>query len=157
MILQNQRKLGIRRYTSKVRMYTGWPPMIALVDIFFLLLWFCVQFSSSVRLAGIQVELPQVKAPSIAVIDQYVISIMPSGNGGKYRIFFKNQEVDLEGLQRMLSDLSANSAPMVAILADRHAPYELVAEVLARVGNTGRNCFLPVMPPENQPELRFEK
>ena len=75
----------------------------------------------------------------------------------KYRIFFKNQEVDLEGLQRMLSDLSANSAPMVAILADRHAPYELVAEVLARVGNTGRNCFLPVMPPENQPELRFEK
>ena len=120
MILQNQRKLGIRRYTSKVRMYTGWPPMIALVDIFFLLLWFCVQFSSSVRLAGIQVELPQVKAPSIAVIDQYVISIMPSGNGGKYRIFFKNQEVDLEGLQRMLSDLSANSAPMVAILADRH-------------------------------------
>ena len=33
----------------------------------------------------------------------------------------------------------------------------LVARVLALVGNTGRNCFLPVMPPENQPELRFEK
>ena len=164
MILRNQRKLGIRRYTSKVRMYTGWPPIIALVDIFFLLLWFWVQFSSSVRLAGIQVELPRVKASSIAVIDQFVISIMPAGVGGKFRILFQNQEVDLEELQprladltQKLTDLSRKPAPVVAILADRHVPYELVSEVLARVGNTGLNCFLPVMPPKAQPERRFEK
>lgn len=157
MILQNQRKLGIRRYASKVRMYTGWPPMIALVDISLLLLWFWAQFSSSVRLAGIRVELPQVKASSIADLNQCVISIMPAGGGGQYRIYFQNHEVDLEGLQGKLTEQSSNLPPMVAILADRHAPYELVAEVLARVGNTGRNCFLPVMPPKAQPERRFEK
>ena len=67
MIPYYQRKLGIRRYTSKVKMYTGWPAMIALADIFFLLLWFFAQSSSYTRLSGIRMELPKAKASSIAV------------------------------------------------------------------------------------------
>ena len=158
MILQHQRKLGIRRYTSKVKMYTGWPAMIALADIFFLLLWFFAQSSSYTRLSGIRVELPKAKAPSIADIHQYVISIMPTGNAGSpCRVYFRNHPVELSQLQEELTKLPSSPTPMVAVLADRGAPYGLVASVLAMVGNTGINCFLPVMPPENQPELRFEK
>ena len=158
MILQHQRKLGIRRYTSKVKMYTGWPAMIALADIFFLLLWFFAQSSSYTRLSGIRVELPKAKAPSIADIHQYVISIMPAGSvGSPCRVYFRNHPVELSQLQEELTKLPSSPAPMVAVLVDRRAPYELVARVLAMVGNTGNNCFLPVMPPENQPELRFEK
>ena len=152
-----QRKLGIRRYSSRVTMYTGWPTMIALVDIFFLLLWFFAQSSSYTRLSGIRVELPKEKAPSIADIQQYVISIMPLGDTwGRWQVCFCNRPVELSQLQEMLTKL-ADRKPMVAILADRRAPYGLVARVLAMVGNTGIDCFLPVMPPEKQPELRFEK
>ena len=158
MIPYYQRKLGIRRYTSKVKMYTGWPAMIALADIFFLLLWFFAQSSSYTRLSGIRVELPKAKAPSIADIHQYVISIMPAGNvGSTFWVYFRNHPVKLSQLQEELTKLPSSPPPMVAVLADRRAPYELVARVLAMVGNTGLNCFLPVMPPENQPELRFEK
>lgn len=158
MILRNQRKLGLRRYTSKVRMYTGWPAMIALMDIFFLLLWFFAQSSSYTRLSGIRVELPKAKGSSIADIHQYVISIMPTDNVRQpFRLYFRNHPVELSQLQEELTKLPSSPAPMVAVLADRRAPYELVARVLAMVGNTGNNCFLPVMPPENQPELRFEK
>ena len=158
MIFLNQRKLGIRRYTSKVRMYTGWPAMIALMDIFFLLLWFFAMSSSYTRLSGIRVELPKAKASSIADIHQYVISIMPKDNVRRsYGLYFRNLPVEPSKLQEALTKLPSSPPPMVAILADRRAPYELVASVLAMVGNAGINCFLPVMPPENQPELRFEK
>ena len=158
MILRNQRKLGLRRYTSKVQMYTGWPAMIALMDIFFLLLWFFAQSSSYTRLSGIRVELPKAKASSIADIHQYVITIMPTDNIRKpFRLYFRNLPVEPSQLQEALTNLPSSPPPMVAILADRRAPYELVASVLAMVGNAGINCFLPVMPPENQPELRFEK
>ena len=100
MIFPIQRKLGIRRYTSRVRMYTGWPAMIALMDIFFLLLWFFAQSSSYTRLSGIRVELPKAKASSIADIHQYVISIMPTDNVRQpFRLYFRNHPLELSQLQ----------------------------------------------------------
>ena len=139
-------------------MYTGWPTMIALIDIFFLLLWFFAQSGSYTRMSGIRVEMPKVKAPAIADIHQYVISIMPAGTTwGEWRVYFRNRPVGLSQLQEELTKLPNRPAPMVAILADRRAPYETVAQVLAMVGNVGLNCFLPVMPPEENVNLRFEK
>ena len=158
MIFLNQRKLGIRRYTSKVRMYTGWPAMIALMDIFFLLLWFFAMSSSYTRLSGIRVELPKAKASSIADIHQYVISIMPTGDAKEpFGLYFRNLRVKDSQLQEALTKLPSSPTPMVAILADRHTPYEEVARVLTMVGNAGFNCFLPVMDPKEPPERRFEK
>ena len=168
-----QRKLGIRRYSSRVTMYTGWPTMIALVDIFFLLLWFFAQSSSYTRLSGIRVELPKVKASSIADIHQCVISIMPTGDPkNPFQLYFGDHPVELaklpERLTKQQEELTGRQEGLtgrqsqgltttVAVLIDRRAPYELVAQVLAVVGNMGRNCFLPVMVPEDQPERRFEK
>ena len=157
MIIRESARLGARRYTSKLKMYTGWPSVIALVDIFFLLLWFFAQSGSYTRLSGIKVELPKAKAPSVADINQYVISIMPGRMPQQWSVYFKNRPVELSQLQEELSKLPARPVPMVAIMADRSAPYEIVAQVIAMVGNMGINCFLPVMPVDNQPKLRYEQ
>lgn len=158
MIVHNRSQLWVRRYAGRTKMYTGWPTMIALIDIFFLLLWFFAQSGSYTRMSGIRVEMPKVKAPAIADIHQYVISIMPAGTAwGEWRVYFRNRPVGLSQLQEELTKLPNRPAPMVAILADRRAPYETVAQVLAMVGNVGLNCFLPVMPPEENVNLRFEK
>ena len=83
---------------------------------------------------------------------------MPAGSaGGQFRIYFRNHLVEPSQLQEELTKLPSSPTPMVAVLVDRRAPYELVARVLSMVGNTGISCFLPVMPPGNQPERRFEK
>ena len=158
MILQEKEKLGARHYKSKLKIYAGWPTMIALVDIFFLLLWFFAQSSSYTRFSGIRVELPKAKAPSVADIHQYVISIMPgSSPWGEWKVYFRNRPVELSQLQEELTKLPLRPAPMVAVLADRRAPYEIVAKVLAMVGNVGINCFLPVMPAEERTKVGFDK
>lgn len=158
MMIRENAKLGTRRYGTSLKMYTGWPSVIALVDIFFLLLWFFVQSGSYTRLSGIRVELPRMKAPSVADINQYVISIMPGrGTPQQWNVYFRNYPVELSQLQEELSKLPARPVPMVAIMADRRAPYEVVAQVIAMVGNMGINCFLPVMPIDNQPKLRYEQ
>ena len=158
MIVRDNRKLGTRRYASQLKMFTGWPSVIALVDIFFLLLWFFAQSGSYTRLSGITAELPRLKAPSVADINQYVISIMPGKNAkGEMIVYFRNRPVDLSQLQEELTKLPLRPKPMIAIMADRRAPYEVVAQVIAMVGNVGLNCFLPVMPLENQPKLRYEQ
>ena len=158
MIIRESARLGARRYTSKLKMYTGWPSVIALVDIFFLLLWFFAQSGSYTRLSGIRVELPKVKAPTVADINQYVISIMPGRNSaGQWIVYFRNRPVELSQLQEELTKLPVRPKPMIAIMADRHAPYEIVAQVIAMVGNVGINSFLPVMPLDTQIKLRYEK
>jgi biopolymer transport protein ExbD len=158
MIFPEKRKLGTRRYTTRLKMYSGWPVMIALVDIFFLLLWFFAQSGSYTRLSGIRVELPKAKAPTVADIHQYVISIMPvRAFPGQWSVYFRNRSVELSQLQEELTKLPSKPAPLVAIMADRRAPYEIVAQVLAMVGNVGISCFLPVMPAENPQKLRYEK
>ena len=158
MIIRGNAKLGTRRYITSLKMYTGWPSAIALVDIFFLLLWFFAQSGSYTRLSGIRVELPKTKAPSVADINQYVISIMPvRGTPRQWKVYFRNRPVELSQLQEELTKLPSRPLPMVAIMADRHAPYEIVAHVIAMVGNMGINCFLPVMPTDNQPKLRYEQ
>ena len=158
MILQDKDKLGARHYKSKLKIYAGWPTMIALVDIFFLMLWFFAQSSSYTRFSGIRVELPKAKAPSVADIHQYVISIMPGNSQwGEWKVYFRNRPVELSQLQEELTKLPARPAPMVAVLADRRAPYEIVARVLAMVGNVGIDCFLPVMSAEETLKAGFEK
>ena len=59
--------------------------------------------------------------------------------------------------QEKLTKLPSRPAPMVAIMADRRTPYEIVAQVIAMVGNVGINSFLPVMPAERQTELRYKQ
>ena len=158
MIFQNKGSLGTRRYTSKLKMYSGWPAMIALMDIFFLLLWFFAQSSSYTRFSGIRVELPTGKAPSVVDINQYIISIMPGNTQwGEWKVYFRNRPVALSQLQEELTKLPARPAPVVAILADRRAPYEIVAQVMAMVGNVGINCFLPVMPAEHRKQTGLLK
>ena len=158
MICREKEKLGARHYKSKLKIYAGWPTMIALVDSFFLLLWFFAQSSSYTRFSGIRVELPKAKAPSVADIHQYVISIMPGNSQwGEWKVYFRNRPVELSQLQEELTKLPARPAPMVAVLADRRAPYEIVARVLAMVGNVGIDCFLPVMPAEETLKAGFEK
>ena len=158
MIFQEKCKLGTRRYTTRLKMYSGWPVMIALVDIFFLLLWFFAQASSYTRFSGIRVELPTGKAPSVVDINQYIISIMPGNTQwGEWKVYFRNRPVELSQLQEELTKLPLRPAPMVAALADRRAPYEIVAQVLAMVGNVGINCFLPVMPAEERTKVGFDK
>ena len=126
--------LGGRRYRTRLSCRTGWPELTALVDILFLALLFFVLASSFVRVSGVSVSLPRVKARNTAALERFVVSLTPpepgSGPGGN--IYFRDKLMDADELRRELSRLHDRSKRATIIIrADRNVPFEKVAEVMA--------------------------
>ena len=94
--MKNNISITNRRYTTKLKKRTGWPELIGLVDIFFICM-LCFVFSTSfVRISGISVNLPQIKAPNIADVNKYVISVTSSDKNNEYTIYFRDIKLDLK-------------------------------------------------------------
>ncbi|UKI33820.1 MAG: hypothetical protein L6W00_10595 [Lentisphaeria bacterium] len=75
--------IGRRRYRTRLKPLSGWPEVIALVDIFFLALIFFFLSGSFVRVSGISVELPRVRPSNIADMEKFVVTITPPRVGGR--------------------------------------------------------------------------
>ena len=151
---------GERRYRTRLKHYSGWPELTALVDILFLSLLFFALTSSFVRVSGIGIALPRVNTHTTAALERFVISLAPAPPGGTERmsIYFREKRCrDLDELRQQLSELHGVSPrARVIIRADRNLPYEEVAKVMDAAKNAQLSCFIAVEVPEENPAAAYE-
>ena len=150
--------IGRQRYMPRLKPHYGWPALIALIDIFFLMLLFFVLSRSFVRVSGISVELPRSKAPNVAALERFIVSITPPSEPGRpCTIYYQDKPVKSEELLEHLSKLrDANRQSAVIIRADRRVPFDVVAGVMAIAEAAELSSFIAVTPPGENPETRFE-
>ena len=144
---------GERRYRTKLKPFSGWPELTALVDILFLALLFFILASASVQVSGVGVSLPKVNVQHTAVLARYVVSITPSSarNGSGGNIYFRDRLMSADELRKELSELHDHvSNATVIIRADRNVPFERVAEVMSIVGAAKLSSFIAVTRPEEK-------
>lgn len=143
--------LGRRRYASRLKCRSGWPEVTALVDILFLAMLFFVLASSFVRVSGVRVSLPQVKARNTAALERFVVSLTPPEAGGNPggNIYFRDKLCNIDELRKELSLLHDRSKQATIIIrADRNVPFERVAEVMAITEAAQLPSFVAVTQPE---------
>ncbi len=151
-------EIGRRRYQTRLKPHHGWPPLIALIDILFLMLLFFAISRSFVRVSGISVKLPRLRAPNVAALERFIISITPPAEAGqKCVVYYQDKPVKIEALLQHLSKLrDTNRQSSVIIRADQRVPFEVVAEVMAIAEAAELSSFIAVTPPDENPETRFE-
>lgn len=141
---------GERRYRPRLEYRSGWPELTALVDILFLAMLFFVLASSYVRVSGVSVSLPRVKAQNTAALKRFVVSLTPpeSGSGAGGSIYFRDKLMSTEELRNELSQLHDREKDATIIIrADRNVPFEKVAEVMSIIEAAQLPSFLAVTPP----------
>ena len=152
---------GQRRYRTRLRHRSGWPELTALADILFLSLLFFVIASTSVRVSGIEVKLPEADTLSSAVLERYVVSLTPVAAGGTgVNIYFREKRCgDLGELRQELAELRRRHTDDVKVIirADRRIPFEEVARVMDAAKAEKVACFIAVKVPEEDISTTFEK
>ena len=152
---------GERRYRTRLKYYTGWPDLIALLDILFLSLLFFALTSNSVRVSGINVALPRINTRTVSALERFVISLAPpaSESDGKMSIYFLEKRCrNIDELRQQLSQLHEKSKrASVIIRADRSIPFEEVLKVMDAAKNAQLTCFIAVEVPEEAPSATYEK
>lgn len=149
--------IGRRRYRTRLKPLSGWPEVIALVDIFFLALIFFFLSGSFVRVSGISVELPRVRPSNIADMEKFVVTITPPASaGGECLLYFNDQPVTPELLKQRFGEVRGRSqTASVIIRADQRVSFEMVTEVMAMAEAAKLSSFLAVMPPSERQETVF--
>ena len=149
---------GYRRYRTNLKMYQGFPDVIALLDILFLALLFVVMASASVRVSGVNVSLPRVSSHSGARLERMVVSLTPPDKNGEVKVYFRDKLVMMENLSAEFSDVHDKSPKAVIIIrADRSVPFEKVARVMTTAEESKVPSFIAVMPDEDKAPLPFER
>ena len=152
---------GSRRYRTKLKMYSGFPDVIALLDILFLALLFIVLASAFVKVSGVSVSLPRVSSHSMARLERVVVSLTKPDKSGEVKVFFRDKPVDMETLLGEFGKVHKSSPKAVIIIrADREVPFENVAKVMSTARMAGAPSFIAVQPdkgkgPENFGEKNF--
>ena len=113
--------------------------MLPLIDIVFLLLVFFIYAMLSMAVHhGQSVDLPQSSSASLETGE--AIGITLQVNEGKLKLFVDEEEVDLPGLQPLLTEKKAThkeKEPDVQIFADKSVSYQNLFRVLDRVRMAG--------------------
>ena len=152
-------RFGERRYRTRLKYRNGWPELTALVDILFLSMLFFVPASLFVKVSGVSVSLPRVRAQNTAALARFVITLTPPNPGGGQRgnIYFRDKLVDVNRLREELSILHDN-APRASVIirADRNVPFEMVAEVMAIAESAQLPSFIAVAPPDRSQSDTYE-
>ena len=163
---------GQRRYRTRLKYRTGWPELTALADILFLSLLFFVLASTSVRVSGIEVRLPEVDTLSSAVLERYVVSLTPPDPAAtktssadapdekSVNIYFREKRCrDLGELRQELAELRRRHDGQVNVIirADRGIPFDEVARVMDAAKAENVSCFIAVKVPEENSSTTFEK
>lgn len=135
---------------------SGMPPMIAVIDIFFLTLFFFMLSSSFVQVSGIKVDLPRADSTVSADIEKFIVTIAWSAEGPK--LFFNDRPVTHEKLKEDLAKISGVSrSAMIVIRADRRIPFEPVSEIMTMAEKAQLASFIAVQPRRNVHEAVFNK
>jgi biopolymer transport protein ExbD len=147
-----------RRYATRLKKHTGWPELIGLVDIFFIFMFCFVFYTNTVRISGISVNIPQTTAPNFADVHKNVISVTATKNN-EYTIYFKDKRLDLNKLDKELSDLHSQSGPSASVIlrADKNIPYEFLTQIMSKTAAAKVTCFLALMPAREKEATYFDK
>lgn len=144
------------RYRHRLRPHLGMPSCFALLDLFFLLLFFLLMASSVIRISGIKVDLPKIKAPQATDLGKAIVTIAePAEPGLPCRIYFRDRLVDENILRSELFSEQMQKKVLI-IRADRNVSSGVLAEVMAIAEAAGMESFIAVQTPKNTPETRFE-
>lgn len=151
-----KKAVNIRRLPLGNKPLSGLPPMVAVIDIFFLTLFFFMLSSSFVQVSGIKVDLPQAPATVSADIEKFIVTIAWSAEG--HQLFFNDHPVTREKLKEELARISGISrSGMIVIRADRRIPFEPVSEIMTMAEKARLASFIAVMPSRDNSEAVFNK
>lgn len=157
----NAPSFGERRYRTRLKYFSGWAELTALVDILFLSLLFFALTSNFVRVSGIDVALPQMNTRTVAALERFVISLAPPapGSDAGVSIYFREKRCrDIDELRQQLSLLHEKSKrASVIIRADRSIPFEEVVKIMDAAKNAQLSCFIAVEVPGEAPSATYEK
>ena len=165
-MLKNHNLIQHRRYRTRLKPFSRWPELTALLDVLFLVLLFFALSSSFIRIPGIAVELPRLNAPDVANLQRFVVSIAPPPEAGKACIFyFKDRMMTLDELKQEFfktrDDIESSKntliRPSVVICADQRVPFDTVAQVMAVAESASLPTFIAVMPQSERKEVVIEK
>jgi len=150
---------------TRLKIISGPMSLVAIVDVFFLLLVFFMISSSLVFWPGTKVEtkvrLPRSRINSMNVADKIVITITSSQH-----LFFNDRNVLWEDLERKLKELVRESrlasaaranlpiveqvkrarSPLVVLRADGGIPYSRIIDLMSLARSLGLNVYLVTEP-----------
>jgi len=157
----NAPSFGERRYRTRLKYFSGWAELTALLDILFLSLLFFALTGNSVQVSGINVDLPQINTRTVAALERFVISLAPPppGSDEGMSIYFREKRCrNIDELRQQLSQLHERSKrASVIIRADRSIPFDEVVKVMDAAKNAQLSCFIAVEVPGEAPSATYEK
>ncbi|MDD4097996.1 MAG: biopolymer transporter ExbD [Lentisphaeria bacterium] len=149
------------RWKTDVEVVPGNYPLVALIDLFFILLIFFLIENSVVFWPGTKVEtslsLPRTPNPQLHEADKLIITITRSG-----QIFFNEKSLDWHGLEKELGNRVRESGiaaagrlnqppgqadptrrpPMVVLRADRNLSYDVITSVVSLARSLGLGVYM---------------
>ncbi len=152
---KKDRRLGARRYRSRLVPLSGRPDFTPLVDIMFLMLVFFLLSSSFVQISGIKVDLPQAGTTTTTDIEKFIISAAWQEDGPAL-LYFNDSPVDIESLKEKLAEISGLSKTATVVLrVDNRIPFSTVAQLMTLAEKADLATFIAVLPQENAPDAVF--
>ncbi|MEW6534230.1 MAG: biopolymer transporter ExbD [Candidatus Auribacterota bacterium] len=125
---------------------TGRFDITPLVDVVFLLLIFFMLSSSFILQPGIPVDLPQANETPQHQEENLVVTLTR-----EHQLFFNNERVTFEGLQRRLRSMARkNKDGMLIIKADANTRHGRVVDIM----NSARQAGIERMAIATQPEKK---
>ncbi len=148
--------IGVRRYRTKLKNNPSGILLIALTDLFFLLLFFILMASSVVRISGIRVNLPQAQVPRTAGLGKAIVTVAPPAEPGlPCRIYYRDKLMDENQLKNELLTYGREEKTLI-IRADQEVPSGVLSEIMAIAEAAKMTTFIAVQTPEIKPETHFE-
>lgn len=152
-------ELGSRHFRTRLKPVSGWPPLMALIDLMFLLLLFFVLATSFVRVSGIPVDLPSVRCENTIDIERHVVTLVPGDRANPDKgvlIYFKDAPVSFEQLKQELNAVHNHSGnTSIIIMADKAVPHGDVVKVMAIAEGEKLSTLLSVAPPAEKGQSVF--
>ncbi len=150
------------RTRSKLKLFSGRPDMVSLIDLLFLLFIFFLVSTSLIFQPGIPVDLPPAYGMAMSTAEKIIVTI-----AGDDKIFLNDRPVPEHELQRRLRETVSGRtaftarrlnledgsalrehAPRIVIRADRGVRFEKITEVMSLARSMGLGVYL-LTDPEN--------
>jgi len=130
-----------RRFTTRLKPFTGRPDLTPMVDVFFILLLFFLLSSSFIQISGVKVELPQAASGYSSVgMDWQMITVAWAEEGSL--IYFNDKPVTLDTLKAELARLSL-ARPNARIIL--YADYRVPSGDTLKITTLAQRANLPVI------------
>ena len=140
-------------WQKKLVKYSAPSPLVALVDLFFILLAIFVLRTNFVYLPGIQsVELPVLKDATVISAEKHIMTVSfdrSANSRGKYVYTFNGETRksldDMESSVRealAVSGIAATRGHILVLLAEKGIPYEQLVEIYAFARRLNVQLFL---------------